>query len=185
MPEREKPAARKKRGPASKKAADAGRANLAKGREVKDAARAKAREEGREPASSRWAKLLSGTLTVKDLDDEELAKMRVRGKDGGFSGSRKPIPSHLAQQMQQEAIKRANDQFRLAAPKAVKRLLEIAEDSETKDADAIRALQIILERSLGKTPEVIRIDGASPFDAVTMEALGLDRDVADGVTADE
>lgn len=179
MAEREKAAASSQRSRHTKKAAEAGRANLAKGRAAKDKARAEARARGQESASERWKKLLSGTLTVQDLDDEELAKMRVRGRDGGFSGSRKAIPSHLAQQMQQEAIKRANDQFRLAAPAAVKRLLEIASDEDTKDTDAIRALQIVLERALGKTPEVIRVEGQTVIDGITMEALGLDRQMAD------
>jgi hypothetical protein len=36
------------------------------------------------------------------------------------------------------------------------------------------------DRQLGKAPETVRIEGASAFDSVTMEALGLDRDMADG-----
>lgn len=190
MAEREKPAGRTKAATASqkglgrqkgakntKKATEAGRANLAKGRESKERQRAEAREAGIPTARERWAMLLSGTITVKDLDDDEITKMKVRGADGGFTGRRPAIPSHLAHQWQQEAISRATAKFRTAAPEAVERLIDIANDPDTKTSDAIRALALVLERGLGKVPDTIRIEGQSPFDALLHEALDVDRDL--------
>jgi hypothetical protein len=180
MTERKKSAPRSRRSP-SAKAIEAGKANLAKGRAKKAEETEKAHEQGREPAGARWAKLLDGTITVADLDDEEIAKMQVRGADGGFAGRKRRVPSHLAQQMKDEAIKRATEQFRVFAPKAVKRLLEIAEDPDTKPADAIRALDIALNRGLGKTPETIRVESGDPWAKLLNDVagVGLDREMAD------
>ncbi len=155
------------------------RAALERGQRIKRERAAQAKKEGRMPAGDRWAMLLDGRLTVKDLDDDEIAKMRVRGRDGTFSGRRPAIPSHLAQEWQAEGIRRATDMFRTAAPLAVKRLLEIASDPDTKDSDAVRALQIVLDRGLGKVPETIRVQGQSPFDALLDGAVDLDREMAD------
>jgi hypothetical protein len=153
---------------------------LAKGRAKKARETAKAHEEERPPAGERWAKLLDGTLDVKDLDDEELARMQVRGRDGGFAGRKRSVPSHLAQKMKDEAIRRAQEQFRLFAPKAVKRLLEIADDPDTKPADAIRALDIALNRGLGKTPETVKIIQDRWGDMLDdVSAMDVDRDMAD------
>lgn len=180
MAERETSARRKRRPTPAEIAA--GSANLAKGRAAKQAKREQARAEGRPRAKERWAALLSGVITVEDLDDEELARMQVRGADGGFSGRRKALPSSIASAMQQEALKRAQADFRVFAPKAVKRLLEIAENPETSNGDAIRALQIALDRGLGKVAETVRIEGADRWGSVLdagVDLDDLDRDLAD------
>lgn len=175
----------KREGPAgsghrvTEKSLAAGKANMAKGRETKRKKREAAIAAGQPKASDRWAMLLDGRLTVQDLDDDEIDKMRVRGADGGFSGRRHAIPSHLAQQWKQEAIRRATEQFHNATPKAVKRLIEIANDEDTKTGDAIRALQLVLERGLGKVPDTVRIEGQTPWDAALRDALPVDRNLVD------
>lgn len=131
-------------------------------------------KKGGPTQKERWGMLLSGTLTVKDLDDDEIERMRVRGKGGEFSGRAPAVPSHLARAFRAEGIRRAEAQFNTYAPKAVKRLLEIADDPDTKDADAIRALDIILNRGLGRTPEVIHVQ-TSGFDDVSSKVVDIDR----------
>lgn len=163
-----------KQTPAQKRAA---KENLAKGREARDRKRREAQEaalrgEARDTTAVRWSKLLDGTLAVTDLDDEELARMQVRGKDGQFNGFGRTIPSGIAQSMQREAIKRATELFRLAAPKAVKRLLEIADDIDTKDSDAIAALRILLDRGLGKMPETVLVEEKNKWDEAQEAAFG-------------
>lgn len=174
-------------GKAGKPVTAAQRAALAKGREAKLAKRKAAKEAGMPKASERWAMLLDGTLSVKELDDEELARGQVRNAAGVFGGTPRAVPSHLYQAMQAESLRRAQDMFRKAAPKAVKRLLEIAEDPDTKDTDAIRALQLVMERSLGKVPETVRVETTDSWgkmleesmgDAVDREAMRLAEDAA-------
>lgn len=157
-------------------ATSAQRAALESGRAKRDEQRKMPKEDGL-PAKERWAMLLSGSLTVKDLDDDELAKMRVRSRDGTFSGRPRAVPSHLAQQMQQEGIRRATELFRIAAPKAVRGLLEIAEDPDAKDSDRLKAYSLIMDRGLGRVPETVRIEqGELPaWDADAASVYGLDR----------
>lgn len=155
-------------------------AALAAGRAAKKQKREQAKKEGRMTAQQRWAMLLDGTLTVKDLDDEEVSRMKVKGKDGCFSGTKtRTMPSHLVSAWQREAVKRANDKLRTAAPEAVQTLLDIGNNPEAKDTDRIRALMYLVDRSLGKVPETLRIEGESKFDAMLAESVGLERDSID------
>lgn len=167
------------RGKVTEKFTEAGKRNLAKGREDAKKKAAAAKASGIPLGKDRWSMLLDGRLTVRDLDDEEVRRMRVMDASGGFAGRARTLPSHIAQQFQQEAIRRATELFRSFAPRAVELLMEIAEDPDVKPEAQIRALQIALDRGLGKTPETIRLEGVSKFDKVTMDALGLDRDMAD------
>ena len=166
------------RGKVTKQFVDAGRENLAKAREAAKQKGKEARDAGIPVGAERWAMLIDGRLSVSDLDDEEIRHARTFNENMGFTGNRRALPSHLAQQFQSEAIKRANDQFRIFMPDAVRRLIEIAEDPDVKPEVQVRALQLAMERGLGKTPETIRIEGANVFDTVTMEALGMDRELA-------
>jgi hypothetical protein len=153
-------------------ATPAQRAALERGQARKRAQQKVAKEKGLPRAADRWAMLLSGELLVSELDDDEIAKGRVRGADGGFAGRRRAMPSHLVQQFQAEAVRRATNMFREAAPTAVKRLLEIAGDPDTKDSDAIRALSLVLERSLGKVPDTIRVETQDDWGRLIEDALG-------------
>lgn len=182
MAERKSAAGRTKRArPATEAELAAGRANLAKGRARKAAARAAAQEEDRTTAGERYAMLMDGRLKVEDLDDDELAKARLRSADGTFNGRGKKLPPHIVTQMQAESLKRAQAMFAGAAPAAVKRLLEIAADPDTKDSDAIRALQLVMERSMGKVPDTVRVEAADAWGKLLREASPdqIDRDMGD------
>lgn len=152
-------------------------AGLAKGHETRRRKRAEAREAGSPKAKERWAMLLSGTLLVSELEDEEIKRMRLRSRDGSFSGRARPVPSHIAQQMQHEGMVRAKRKALAGAPGGVEAIVNIANDPEHKDQ--FRAAVWLAERGLGKTPDVVRIEGTSVFDRVSAEAVGLDRALAD------
>ena len=132
-------------------------------------------------AKERWASLLAGDLKVEDLDDEEIRRMRVRGADGGFAGRRPNLPTHIAQAMTNEAIRRAQEKFRNAAPRAVEQLIEIANDPDVKPGDRIRALTLVLERSLGKVPDTVRVEAADAWGKMLREASPdqIDRSLGD------
>lgn len=162
------------------KSVAAGRENLARGRAKREQMRKEAEAEGAVPAGERWRMLLDGTLTVADLDDEEVSRMQVRAKDGSFSGARpKRMPSHLAQAFHREIITRAESKFRTALGDAVKVLAEIANDPDASDAVRVQAADKIINRVLGKPVETVRIEGESKWDGLLGEALDVDRDLAD------
>lgn len=131
------------------------------------------------PHSERWAALLSGQLTVADLDDEEIAHGRLRSADGSFVGRRPAIPSHLAQQMRSEYMRRIGDKFTQALPDLVDILVDIAKDPEAKHGDKIKAITLVTDRVMGKAVETVRVEGASAFDQMLADAVGVDRDLAD------
>jgi plasmid stability protein len=157
----------------------AGQKNLAKGRKAKEEQMERAREQGAPKAGERWAMLLSGQLTVRDLDDEEIRKMRVRGADGGFGGKRRAVPSNLIQAFQAESIRRSNDKLRTAAPEAVQALIDIGKDPSVREGDRIRALQYVVDRALGKTPETVHVKNDDPWSNLGAEAFVEDRDLDD------
>ena len=124
--------------------------------------------------------LLDGSLTVRDLDDEEITRMALRGADGAVgSGKRRAIPSHLAQQFHQEAIRRSNDKLRSAAPEAVQALIDIGKNPAVKESDRVRALMYVVDRALGKTPETVNVKTVDKFGDLLDEAGSLveDRDL--------
>ena len=153
---------------------------------TKDKARAAAAESRRKtreahgtgiPHSVRWAKLLDGTLTVEELDDEEVAHGRLRNRDGSFTGRRPAIPSSIAQAMRKEYMRRIGDKFTHALPELVDVLVEIAKNPEVKEADRIKAINMVTDRVMGRAVETVRFEGASPFDSMLADAVGLDRDM--------
>ena len=164
----------------------AGTANLAKGRAEKEARAQEARANGRMSGKERWARLLDGTLTVRDLDDEEITRMKVRAKDGSFNKGR-VLPSHIAQQFHHEAIRRSNDKLRSAAPEAVQALIDIGKNPAVKESDRVRALMYVVDRALGKTPENVVLKSEDKFADLLDDAASLldDRDLDVGTPTGE
>lgn len=158
---------------------EAQRAGLVKGKETQRKRAKAAREAGAMPAKERWAMLLSGTLLVSDLDDDEIKKMRVRSRDGSFTGRPRPLPSHIAQQFAVEAQRRAKKAVDQEALGAIQRLVKMAEDPDAPHAVRKDIDKWLAERVLGKTPDVVRHEGASAFDRVSAEAVDLVRVLVD------
>lgn len=174
--------AQRKTGPGTSKPTaaqkSAGVANLAKGRERKKALAEKAKREGRMTATERWARLLDGSLTVQDLDDEEVSRMKVRSKDGTFGGGRLGMPSHIAQQFHREIIRRAESQMRGNLGAAVELLGRVINDPEAKHSDQLKAAQILFDRVMGKTPETVVLKTDDKFADLLGDAIVEDRDMA-------
>lgn len=171
--------------PASKAQREAGRNNFAAGRAKRDAQRAEAKKKDLPSAHERWGMVLSGTLSVRDLDDDEVAKMRVRGKDGGFSGRPPMVPSHLAQQFREEYFRRTMDRFRSAAPGVSQSLVDIATDPDEKTSDRLKAMDMLLNRAFGRAPETIKVETTTPFEDLLRASNGkidLDRDIPDDLS---
>src|SRR5687768_1061713 len=104
--------------------------NLRKGRQKVSQRAAEARAAGAPKAKERWAMLLSGTILVSELDDDEIRRMRVRSRDGSFSGRPRPVPSHIAVAMQREGMERARRKALAGAIGGVEAIVEIANDKE-------------------------------------------------------
>lgn len=104
--------------------------------------------------SGRWKQLIDGDIGVEDLDTEELAKGKLRDKDGKFRG-RPPkfIPRQLVDAMRSEHHRRINAALEESLSDTVKTMRAIMNDPEQDGATRLRAAIYVYERFMGKTPD--------------------------------
>ena len=121
----------------------------------------------------RYAQLLSGTLSVEDLDDEELAQGRLRSADGTFRG-RPPtiVPADLVAAMRKEWMGRAETKLREALHShGIGVLVELAKDEDIDPAVRLRAADMIIQRTMGKVPDRITIAAEDPVETLFRSIL--------------
>lgn len=148
------------------------KAALMRGQKKRADLLAKASEEWPQTAKQRHRALITGELKVSDLEDEEIRRMRVYGRGKTFSGNGQRLPQKIAREFVKEALKRAADDLRKATPDAVRVLLDIANDPDAPDQVRTRAAMYLIDRNLGKTPDVVRIEGKDEFGSMIETALG-------------
>lgn len=112
-----------------------------------------------DPLNSRLAMLINGELSVDDLDDEELQYGAVKCDDGKFSIRAAYESWHLPRKikgaMERELLKRADGRVKGAVLGAIERIVQIATSPASEDKDAMKAAQWLVERAMGKTPDVV------------------------------
>ena len=120
----------------------------------------------------RYALLLSGELSVDDLDDEELARGQLKDKNGRFQGrAPKVVPQQLVSAMRNELVKRAQNNLRQALLKSgIKTLTQLAENA-VDESVRLRAAQAIIERTMGKVPDKVQIAAEDPVEALFRSIL--------------
>jgi hypothetical protein len=103
--------------------------------------------------------ILIGEEDISEWDNEEIRRGRKRDQNGGWRG-REPVVVPMA--LHQEAIKRtfeeAQEVLREGVLPAVKVLRDIIESEEAEDKDKLKAVQMILDRVLGKPVERVEIN---------------------------
>jgi len=98
--------------------------------------------------------LLDGTLSVEDLDDEELARGYPRAEDGTFRGRPAVIPTAVHQRVQRELFARAGEALKQNLVKAAETMASIAADADQDPKVRMDAAKWVIERIMGKSPEV-------------------------------
>ena len=110
------------------------------------------------PKNTRLYQLLKDQIDPSVLDDEELMYGTTKCDDGKFGiraayeASR--MPRGIRNAMQRELVKRADGKIHGFLFGAIERIGEIATSPASDDKDAFKAAQWIVERALGKTPDV-------------------------------
>jgi hypothetical protein len=120
----------------------------------------------------RYALFLSGKITVEDLDDEELARGRLRAADGTFRG-RPPtmLPTELVQAMRREWLGRAQEKLAAALHEVgIGTLVELARECPDP-AVRLRAADKIIERTMGKVPDKIEVGVEDPVETLFRKIL--------------
>lgn len=123
-------------------------------------------EAGYVRVNPKMAAILRGDIDVADLDDEELARGELRGKDGKFHRGPRMVPRDMYTKMMNELFKRANEQMKTNLVDAVKVLTAIATDPDADPKDALKAAQWIIERVMGKTPDNVIVKQDAPWQSL-------------------
>ena len=125
---------------------------------------------------TRWQKLISGVISVDDLDDEEVARGQCRDEDGRFSG-KKPgmVPADLQQKLIKSLFARGDAIMRQSYLVSMETLSSIASGTAYEPADRIKAATYLIERLAGKTPDVVVHAQDKPFEMVLSGIAGGSR----------
>lgn len=122
----------------------------------------------------RYAELISGSLSVEDLDDEELSQGRLKDKNGQFRGQRpKMVPQELVTAMRREWLSRAEAKLREALyDGGLATYVALARDNTIDPGVRLRAADRIVERTMGKVPDRVQIAAEDPVEALFRNILG-------------
>lgn len=111
--------------------------------------------------SPRYQQFMDGTLTMDDLDDEEIMRGQIRAKDGSFRGQ---PPQMVPREFSRQLIIARQDVFnKTIAPMVVTALNTLNEVMGgrgrlgSQDSARVSAAKLVLERAIGRVPEQIQI----------------------------
>ena len=172
-PKRRTPPSRKGKAPtaAQQSALEAGREKRAANRVAKAEARAAGLPSS--PAD-RLAQLLSGELSVKDLDDMEIRRGRLHDGNGSFEGRPPRMPARIQDAMYAENVRRTQRVFAQYAMPAAKKMVRLMNE-EDADSTQLRAAMAIVERHVGKVPDVVHLGVETEFDRLKQGVFEFDR----------
>lgn len=121
----------------------------------------------------RYALLARGEITIDDLDDEELARGRLKDKNGRWSGRPpKAIPTDLANAMRKAWLGRAEERLRDALLQSgIGVLVKLADDVRIDPSVRLRAAEKIIERTMGKVPDKVMVSSEDPVETLFRNIL--------------
>lgn len=147
--------------PASEAQRAAGRKNLAKGQEVN---RRLGQIERDPNYVTRAQRFKNGTLTVDELTDQEVQEMRFMDRHGDMRGTPPRLTVAQERALKAEWHKRMMKGLEAATNSALNRLATIATSPEYEPRDALRAIEMLTNRSLGKVAETLNIQAGANWD---------------------
>lgn len=108
-------------------------------------------------------KIITGQEDLSEWDDEELKRGQRRGKNGVFTGRPpKIVPKAIHDELVKRTLSRANKKLMEKTEAMVDVLLAIAEGADTEPKDALRAVNMVLERTMGKPADKVEFTGETP-----------------------
>ena len=126
-----------------------------------------------EPDNSRWHQFLVGEIGLQDMDDEELARATFRNAAGDFRGRPpKTVPRNFMQMVVREILRRGDSEIRQLYVRVWKEVGRIALYGD-KEADRLRAANMLVERIAGKVPDRVEIKAERGFEGLVEALTGL------------
>lgn len=121
-----------------------------------EVARRPKQRKSRQIEVTRLDMLISGELSIQDLDDEEIQRMQLRNAAGDFRG-RAPlyIPREMAMAFRQEFFARFQRDMAVRVPDAMRAISEMVNSRHLMPGDStrLRAAELVLERVFGKVTQ--------------------------------
>lgn len=114
---------------------------------------------------SRYQQFMAGQITVDDLDDEELAVGGFRNKNGGITKPRK-LPREITEAFNRAIFDRAHQELKANTVSAARTVAEIMRNPVIEPDIRLKAASIMLDRNLGKAPQVVALTGDKAFEEI-------------------
>lgn len=113
---------------------------------------------------------------LSDWDEEELRRGQRRDKNGGFHG-RPPavVPKILHDELTRRTLSEAKEVMRKNLVAAAESLKDIAIDEDMPPGDRVKAIDLIMNRVMGKSPEKVEISAEkNPYEELLED---VERDI--------
>lgn len=105
-----------------------------------------------------WDNVNKGLIPVEELDDEELAREKLRDKNGKFSGrAHEIVPRAIRKRIQTELFRRLQLTIQEQSFDYIANLQDIASDTSASPTERMKASTYLLERVIGKVPEKVEV----------------------------
>lgn len=117
--------------------------------------------------------VLLGDDDPSDWDNEELLHGRRRDRNGHFQG-RDPnvIPREVHNELIRRSMRSADKSFRRMQSMALEQLQSIIEGVDVDDKDRLKAIELVLHRTLGKVPEKVDVAMAkAPWEDLLVDSI--------------
>lgn len=131
-------------------------------------------EEGEQLPETTRAKIRVGVGTTQVLtgqddlstwDEEELRRGRRRGRNGKFQGKDPVVvPKAVHDELVRRTLSEAQTLMRDNLVRAIEVLVEIVDSPQYEAKDRLKAIDMIVERVMGKPKEVIEISGTQKWE---------------------
>lgn len=121
--------------------------------------------------SKNVADLLEDPTSLSEWDDEELRRGYRKDRHGRWTGRPpKVVPTACHQELTRRLFKQAQQTFNTNLPKAIEVLMSIINNPNSDDHAKLKAITIVLERTLGKTADKVDIS-VQPDEPQWMKAM--------------
>jgi hypothetical protein len=102
--------------------------------------------------------VLLGDDDVSDWDDEELLMGRRRDKNGHFTGAEpRVIPKAVHDELIRRTTRKAQAKFQEMQDDALEALQAIVTGADVDDKDRLKAVEMVLNRTIGRAPEKVEV----------------------------
>lgn len=119
----------------------------------------------------RNTKIITGQEDLSEWDDEELRRGQRRDRNGRFQGAPpKVVPKAVHDELVKRTLSKAQQIMHDSLEDAVTMLKDIATNPLVEEKDRLRAINMIMDRVMGKPQEKIEVKSDTPPWQVAIQA---------------